>query len=73
MSKVRIHLFRDKRRTRRTTVSIEEYLYGLLSIHLNYVPDSKEARKAVTKWLQGKLFEKHYYDKGRIKAKERSI
>jgi hypothetical protein len=70
MSEKRIHLFRDKKRTRRTTVSIEDYLYGLLAIHLGYVPDSKEARQVVTEFLQNKLFEKHYYDKGRFRVSQ---
>jgi hypothetical protein len=67
---VRIHLFRDKECSRRTTISMEDYLYGLLALHLGYMPDSREARKTVTEWLQDKLFEKHYYDVGRFRISQ---
>lgn len=70
MSEKRIHLFRDKRKTHRTTVSIEDYLYELLAIRLGHAPDSKEARVAVTEWLQNKLFEPYIYDKKRIRVSQ---
>ena len=61
MFEKRIHLYRDFRRKKRTTVSLEDYLYELLVIHLGYTPDSEGARVAVTDWLQDRLYDD--YDK----------
>jgi len=61
----RIHLYRDKEKKLRTTISLEDYFYEYLSFRLGHAPDSPEALLAVTEWIQGKLFEEFYYDKRR--------
>lgn len=70
MTGVRVHLYRDREQAKRTTISIESYLYALLAIHLGYLPDGKEARRVVTEWLQGRLFEEPYYDTGRSRISQ---
>lgn len=66
MFEKRIHLFRDKRHTKRTTISVEEYLYEALALHLGCAPDDEKARKVVTEWLQTKLFEDYDKDRERV-------
>ena len=41
--------------TRRTTVSLDRHLAGLLAIHLGHQPDDAEAHRAVRDWLQAQL------------------
>ena len=41
--------------TRRTTVSLDRHLAGLLAIHLGHQPDDAEAHRAVRDWLQDRL------------------
>jgi hypothetical protein len=66
MFEKRVHLFRDKRHTKRTTISLEKYLYEVLAIHLGCAPDDGETLSTVTEWLQNKLFEDYDKDRARV-------
>jgi hypothetical protein len=51
------HIYKDGNRTQRTTVSLDKYVWQLLSLKLGSDPDSAESYTAVRQWLQAQLDE----------------
>lgn len=49
------HIYKDSDRTQRTTVSLDNHVWQLLSIKLGRVPDSPDSHSAVRQWLQAQL------------------
>jgi hypothetical protein len=48
------HIYKDKERTQRTTVSLNDYVHQLLALKVGSVPDSPDSHSAIGQWLQGK-------------------
>jgi hypothetical protein len=55
MSTIRIHVYKGSERTERTTISLDDLIYGLLCIKLGHTPNDKIARSAVRSWVQEKM------------------
>ena len=57
MATTKFHVFKDLERQKRTTVSLDNDVYQLLSLKFGSIPDNKESHKIVRKWLQAQLDE----------------
>jgi hypothetical protein len=51
------HIYKDKERTQRTTVSLNNYVHQLLALKVGSVPDSPDSHNAIRQWLQAQLDE----------------
>lgn len=60
MAYKRFHVIVKKGRgTRRTTISIEDYIADYMAIKLGHAPDTPEAHSAVREWIQAEQDEQN--------------